>query len=356
MDPTATPAPAAPLSTLTSILTTATTVGLTGLGTFLVTHGVMNSSGTEALISLAPFVAAAGLAGWREYVRPILTAQLEVLKAKSLAQAAALKAANLPKVTVAQIAAQSPTMGPPDVIKAIATLPPEIKATVAPATVPNPTVPAIVMLILGTALLGLLLPGAAYAQAVAQNPRTPTARPFTPTPLTGDPIKDINNAVAQKKTEAVANANQSVEDVVAAIQKLALPDFQYALAMSIATKNVVSTPCWQAWVDLVTAQQSPLMGPGAPVLDANGKPTLDANGKPVLGPPQALVEPDPHLITSVEQISELLANLRPDSAISTSCAALAAAAGKDAATLIQGILNGGALGLFKLPIPVGPIP
>jgi hypothetical protein len=216
--------------------------------------------------------------------------------------------------------------------------------------------PAIALLILGTALLGLLLHGAAYAQAVAQNPRTPTARPFTPTPLTGDPIKDINNAVAQKKTEAVANANQSVEDVVAAIQKLALPDFQYALAMSIATKNVVSTPCWQAWVDLVTAQQSPLMGPGAPVLDANGKPTVDANGKPVLGPPQALVEPDPHLITSVEQISELLANLRPDSAISTSCAALAAAAGKDAATLIQGILNGGALGLFRLPIPVGPIP
>ena len=45
-----------------------------------------------------------------------------------------------------------------------------------------------------------------------------------------------------------------------------------------------------------------------------------------------------------------------DSTLSTGCAALAGAAGKDAATLIQGILGGGALGLFKLPIPIGPIP
>jgi len=41
---------------------------------------------------------------------------------------------------------------------------------------------------------------------------------------------------------------------------------------------------------------------------------------------------------------------------STGCAALAAAGGKDAATLIQGVLSGGALGLFKLPVPVGSIP
>jgi hypothetical protein len=32
------------------------------------------------------------------------------------------------------------------------------------------------------------------------------------------------------------------------------------------------------------------------------------------------------------------------------------AAGKDAATLIQGILGGGALDPFKLPIRIGPIP
>ncbi len=163
--------------------------------------------------------------------------------------------------------------------------------------------------------------------AYAQTPR-PAPR------LTGNPIADINSAVEQKKQQAQANNNHSIEDLVSQIQKLALPDFQYALAMSKATKNVVSTPCWQAWVDLITAQQSPLLGP---------------DGK-------ELTEPDQHVITAIEQISELLANLRPDSSLSTSCAALAAAAGKDAATLIQGILGGGALGLFKLPIPIGPIP
>jgi hypothetical protein len=133
MDATTPPvaAPTLPLSTSTSILTTAATLALASVGTFLATHGLMTGSGKEALISLAPYVVAAGVAGWREYVRPILTAQLEVLKAKSLAQAAALKAANLPKVTVTQIAAQSPTMEPADVAKAIATLPPEIKANVA---------------------------------------------------------------------------------------------------------------------------------------------------------------------------------------------------------------------------------
>jgi hypothetical protein len=138
MDAATTPAaiagpPTLPPSTLNSVATMLATKGLAILGTFLVTHGLMTGSNTEALISLAPFLVSLAWSGYREYVRPILIAQLEVLKAKSLAQAAALKAANLPKVTVAQIAAQSPTMETTDVVRAIATLPPEIKATVAVA-------------------------------------------------------------------------------------------------------------------------------------------------------------------------------------------------------------------------------
>jgi hypothetical protein len=343
--PTAAPAPTIPPSTMTSVVTMLATKGLSVLAGIAVTHGLMTSSNTETFVSGGLLLVSLGWSFWNEYGRAIVMAQLEVLKAKSLAQAAALSAANAPKVTVAQIAAQSPTMDATQVVKAIATLPPEIKATVAPSA----GAAAVMALIAGTLALGLLLPGAAHAQSTRQ----PAPRPPA---LTGNPIEDIQNATAAKRTQAIANGNQSVEDLVAAIQKLALPDFQYALAMSIATKNVVSTPCWQAWVDLVTAQQSPLMGPGAPVLDASGKPTVDASGKPILGPPQPLVEPDPHLVTSIEQISELLANLRPDSTLSTGCAALAAAAGKDAATLISGILGGSGLGLFKLPVPIGPIP
>lgn len=124
---------ALPPSTLNSVATMLATKGLAILGTFLVTHGLMTGSNTEALISLAPFIVSLGWSLYVQYARPIFLAQMEVLKAKSIAQAAALRAANLPKVTVAQIAAASPTMDASAVAKAIATLPAEIKANVAPA-------------------------------------------------------------------------------------------------------------------------------------------------------------------------------------------------------------------------------
>jgi hypothetical protein len=181
--------------------------------------------------------------------------------------------------------------------------------------------PKLTILILLAAGLVLLLIMPASAQVPRRQP-------------TGNPIVDIGNAIKGEQQQAAAARNESTEDLVARLGRLALPDFEFALAMSKATNNVVSTPCWQAWVALLSAQQKPLLG---------------TDGQP-------LTEPTPHLATSVEKISELLGALRPDSTLSTGCAALAAAGGKDAATLIQGILSGGALGLFKLPIPIGPIP
>jgi hypothetical protein len=164
----------------------------------------------------------------------------------------------------------------------------------------------------------LVLAGSAAAQN--RQPRPPA--------LTGDPVKDIGNAIKAGQQQGTAASNANTADLVAKLNKLALPDFEYALAMAKATNNVVSAPCWQAWVDLITAQQKPL---------------TDATG-------QVLTEPDPHLITNIERISELLAALRPDSTLSTSCAALAGAANRDVATFIGGILSGGALGLFKVPV------
>ena len=128
-----------------------------------------------------------------------------------------------------------------------------------------------------------LLLCALAAPAQAQS-RAPAPRP------TGNPIVDIGNAIAGQKQQATASRNADTEDLVGKLGKLALPDFEFALAMSKATNNVVSTPCWQAWVDLLTAQQKPLLG---------------ADGQP-------LTEPDPHLATAVEKISELLAALRPE--------------------------------------------
>lgn len=138
MDAQPTITPTLPPSTLNSVVTMLATKGLAVLAAFLVTHGVMTGSNTEAFIALAPALVSLGWSGYMEYLRPILSAQLEVLKAKSLAQAAALKAANLPKVTVAQIAAQSPVMEEPDVLKAIATLPAQIRENVAVDPKPAP--------------------------------------------------------------------------------------------------------------------------------------------------------------------------------------------------------------------------
>lgn len=184
-----TAAPTLPPSTLASIATMLASKGLAAAGAVLVTHGLMTSNGTEALIALAPILVSVGWSLWNEYLKVIVRAQLEVLKAKSLAQAAALKQASLPKVTVAQIAAQSPTMGPPDVVKAIATLPPEIKATVA-----LPLAPVIIAALAGTLFLGLLCPGTAYAQV-------PQRRPFIPT---GNLPADI--AATKPGAAAVPNA------------------------------------------------------------------------------------------------------------------------------------------------------
>lgn len=127
----ATSTPTLPPSTLTSVGTMLATKGLSVLAGIAVTHGLMTSSNTETFISAGLLVVSLAWSGYTEYGRPILLAQLEVLKAKSLAQAAALKKANVPNVTVAQIAAQSPTLTQAQVVTAVATLPPEIKATVA---------------------------------------------------------------------------------------------------------------------------------------------------------------------------------------------------------------------------------
>jgi hypothetical protein len=121
-------------TTRTMVLTLASGVvkkGLIVVGASLATHGWINGSQTETFVSI-------GMAGlpllysfWQDYGKAILLSQLEVLKAKSLAQAAKLKDAGLPPVTVTQIAEQSPTLTSASVSKVIAKLPDAVQATVA---------------------------------------------------------------------------------------------------------------------------------------------------------------------------------------------------------------------------------
>jgi hypothetical protein len=161
----------------------------------------------------------------------------------------------------------------------------------------------------------------ALALAWAAPAHAQQRQPFKPT---GDLAKDIAS-----RQGAPADTNP-LDELAAKIRKLSLDDFKYAAALAHATGNTVTAPCWDEWVKLLTAQQQPLNGP---------------DGQP-------LKEPDPHLATDVERLSEMVAQLQPRSELSVACAPMATTAQKDAATLIGAVLSGGAMGLFKLPFAI----
>lgn len=99
-------------------------------GTGLASHGIINSSQTETFVSIGMVLVGAGWSFWNDYGRAIVLSQLEVLKAKSLAQAAKMTQSGVTPVTTEQIAAQSPTLTSTEVAKTVATLPEVIQANV----------------------------------------------------------------------------------------------------------------------------------------------------------------------------------------------------------------------------------
>jgi hypothetical protein len=152
-------------------------------------------------------------------------------------------------------------------------------------------------------------------------------------PLTGDPIKDIGNAINK---DVPAQSGQSVlnsDPLDKLTDKLLadiLADATYASARAHAANNTITMGCWDAWVTLLTSQTAPLK---------------DAAGN-------VMNKPDPHVITTAELASEILRTLQPDSPISLACAPALQAMQKDVATMVGSVLSGGALGLFKLPIAI----
>jgi len=141
---------------------------------------------------------------------------------------------------------------------------------------------------------------------------------------TGDPIKDL---FPQPQQHAPGNP---LDELAARIAKLSLADFQYAAALAHATGNTVTMTCWDEWVKLISAQQSPLK---------------DAQGN-------VLEEPPVHLATDIERLSEMIRQMQPNSELSVACAPMAQAAQKDVGVLIGAVLSGGAMGLFKLPFAI----
>lgn len=90
----------------------------------LATHGIAVSGNfTEIFVSLGVGAAVAGYSIWQDFGRPIVMAKLEVLKAKALAQSAALDKRGIPQPNAVEIAEHSPTLTPAEVVKVTAAMP-----------------------------------------------------------------------------------------------------------------------------------------------------------------------------------------------------------------------------------------
>ncbi len=267
----------------------------------LVSHGILSANYTEVYVSAA--VAAAGFAWsfWNDYGKVIFFSQMEVLRAKSLAQAEKMRIAGVAPVTTTQIAMQSRKMDTAEVTAVVATLPAEIKANIAPAVVK-----VLIALFLPLALLG-------PDPAMAQTPR------LKPPQFTGDFATDAKANLGINKPGSGLTGNP-LGDLVGALDVKLLPDLQYALKLATASGSKVTGPCYQAWIDIINVRQ---------------KAVEDAQG-------QSMELPDPHLVTDFEKLVELRNSLQPDSDFMIKCSPVASMVKKDIAGFIGIVISGGA--------------
>lgn len=260
---------------------------LLGLGATLATHGVISSNQTETFVAVGMALVGVGWSLWNDYGRAIVLSQLEVLKAKSLAQADQARNAGLPPVTSTQIADKSPTLTPTDVAKVTAKL------------------PAASAIILAVVFGGFLM-GGAHAQ-------TQQRRPL-------DILSDLKANVPGSNGQLGTRTSSPLSDILGALDVKLLPDLQYALKLASASGSKVTAPCYQAWIDIITVRQ---------------KAVTDEQGNP-------LPMPDPALISNFEKAVELRNALQPDSDFMIKCSPVASMVKKDITGFIGLVISGGA--------------
>jgi hypothetical protein len=183
------------------------------------------------------------------------------------------------------------------------------------------------------AALALMLTPAAAQQkkaAPASDERLPSPAALVKPPLC-DPLNLIPGC---RKADGTINQKSSVQgnpfdNLTDDVLKKILADVTYAKALAKASGNDVTLPCWTAWVDLVAAQTAPLKD--------------DAGN--------ALNLPEPHFFVAAERASEFINQIQPNSKLYIGCSAALNQSQMAIGQLISAVLSGGALGLFKLPIP-----
>lgn len=184
------------------------------------------------------------------------------------------------------------------------------------ANVTNPTATVQTMAgtvtgkVLGALLIAFALTLLMPSGAMAQQPRF--VKP------TGNIVNDIAAATGSKTTLTGA----PVTDVQNFLNAKLLPDLQYALKLATASKNSVTADCYQAWIDIITTQQTAV----------NDSAT----------PPQPLPMPDPHVITEFEKLVELRNALQPESQFMIKCSPVASMIKMDIAQFMGIVISGGA--------------
>lgn len=264
------------------------------MGTALAAHGVLSSgSQVEMFVAAGMWLAGGVWTFWNSYGRAIVLSQLEVWKARSLAQAAKLEAHNIPAPTNEQIAAQSPTVTAADVAKVTATL-------------------------TSALLFACILVSSAYAQP---DPRpAPRTRQPAPIQLPIDPL-GLNKPAAATPA-LTGDLNKDVQAIWLKITTAATADLTYASAMASAAGTAASKTRKQCWDAILAANQQ-----------ANGSALKNADGT-------TMVRPDPDLFTKVESLAEIIDNLSPQGTLYTSCAGAAQLAKMNVLAFINALVTG----------------
>lgn len=177
----------------------------------------------------------------------------------------------------------------------------------------------------------LMLPIAAHAQGPRQRPAAPV--------ITGHPIDDIKTDLGLQSAPAgaVKLTGNIEKDSMAVWQKIiasSLDDLNYAAAMAKNANTATSLTrlqCVNAMIVLVK--------------QSSGTDLKNADGTP-------MVKPDPHLITDVESLAEVIDNLSPQGPLFVACSGAAQLAKTNVLSLINGIVTGAA-GIAAMPIIPG---
>jgi hypothetical protein len=234
---------------------------LTGLAGTLVGLGALQGGQTAQFVDIGTgivvYLIGAGWTWWRTKGQALFDAKVEVLTAKTMAQAQALRMAKLPPVTVKEITQQS-NMTLQEVTKVIPTLPISVQQNIAPSSLVPPV--AKVVALFAILFLGLAWPGDVSAAAAKSHIRLPidplglnakpttTATPATPAPGVVTSIDDLLTKLESIKNDVVSGV---IGDIQAA-------DVDAGTVITAATGNapaVVNDPishaCYPAEVQFL---------------------------------------------------------------------------------------------------------